>query len=167
MKILRNTIAFFLFYAGICYPQSPIYIYASSVGFDSNNKAYICHRSILENGIVYILNESTNDCNEFTISNGSIDQPSFLPDENIRICLYYNGRYYRTNSFKIVSIVAQATYWIFEIEESRYSKKMFDTYYFALLVSPFEYGIMRFKNKFRYHKQVERLIKKHGPTPVR
>lgn len=160
MKKLKITIAFFLFNVGICYSQSPIYIHTSSVGFDSNNKAYTCHRNILENGVVYVLNESTNDCREFVISNGSISQPSFHPGENVSICLYYDGRYYRTNSFKIDSLVAQAPYWIFEIEESRYSRMVFDTYYFALLVSPFEYGIMRFKSKFWYHKREKQFIKK-------
>ena len=143
---------------GICNAQSHIPIFANSFYYD-NIIGYVSQKRSIDDGTIYILNELTGESYQFQITEGTIASPAISMGENVKVLLNYNGRYYHTNSFRMDSLVAQAPCWIFQIEEGFFSKKMFDSYYFALSIPPFECGAIKFKNRFQYHMKGKRMVK--------
>lgn len=134
-----------------CYAQRRIPVSTSFVYFDCDKMAYRNHSENMDKGIVFFYAKHTNEWYEYQITASSIEQPNILVGEDVVIVLYYLGRFYYTNTFRMDSLVMNAPFWIFQIEESKYSKKFFGTYYFALSVPPIECGVLQYKNKLLYH----------------
>lgn len=159
MKKLTTFVFFFFLLSGFCHAQSRIQVSVSSIRFDYDKMVYDSKRIDIESGEVFVYNESKDTCLRFLVINNSIEFPSVDWDEPTIVLLYYGGKYFYTNSFMMNSFVTQSPEWVFNIEESTISKKMFDSYYFSLSIPPVECGRVKFKSRWLYHHQGKELLR--------
>lgn len=160
MKLLRMAIVLLAYIqADFCFAQSRIDVYVSSFYFNHEEKVYTTSKQRIRDGAVYIASEKMDSCYMLKISDGVLETNNIVFDGNGMVVLYYSGKYYYTNIFRIDSMVLSSPYWVFDIEESKYSKKLFGKYYFALSIPPIECGKISFDSRYKYHKQSKRIAR--------
>lgn len=141
------------------YAQSQIHVSTYSTYFDSEDRAYKGRRIDIDNGTVYFFDEHNKVWHKIQITNSHIDLPHSLIGQDVQVFLCHEGKYYYTQPFRMNTIVTEAPFWIFQIEESSYSKEIFHMYYFALSIPPFECGTFSYTNRWRYHHRGRKLCK--------
>lgn len=156
----RLFIILTLLFNGISYAQNTICVYTTSISLYENEKVYKEKKSTVSNGIVYVFDTTLKEVSKYLISDGIMNNPQPIIGNDYWIALYFKGLYYFTEVFKANSMIANSEYWIFNIEESAESKDIFGTYYFALSIPPFEYGVTKYKNKKAYHKRGKKSVRK-------
>lgn len=162
MKKLIIIASVLLLIPELCHAQSHIHVAVSSSYFDSDKRVYTAKRKDIEKGDIFVYSESKDTCMHFPIIDSSIDLPILDDDDFAIVILYYKHRYFYTKSFGMIGMtsnISQKPEWIFDIEESSLSKKMFGSYYFALTVPPIECGRVEYNNKCAYHHQGKKLLK--------
>ena len=172
MKKLIITL-FSLLGIGLCHAQTGIPVKVVSNCFDEEVRAYVAQQLDMENDTLYVYVPSQNKCVGLPLANGTIVPSGLDGCDSARaiMILFHKGRYYYTDSIRLVSRIRQAQEWHFRIEESPSALKTYDSYWFALVLPINVYeangrkitnglvcGRITYKNKRLYHHQGKRLV---------
>lgn len=143
----------------LCYAQHRVSVYSTKVQFDEEAKAYQIEKQSLETATIYIYDTLSKVLYTCEIIDGVFIMPNAVVDKNCWVSLFYDDKYYYTDVFRMDSIISHTPYWIFRIEDGKYSKNFYGNCYFALSIPPLEYGPVEFKNKWVYHRTGRQLVK--------
>lgn len=147
-----------IFFWRNCYAQQRIPIYSLSYQFEKETKSYNAKALLLKSGTIFIYDSISNVLYQCKIEKEGFRLPPACVSKSCWVALCANGEYYYTNTFYIDSILANAQYWSFNIEESNCSKKLFGTYYFALSFDSLECGRVQYSDKNQYHRCGKKMI---------
>ena len=142
-----------------CYAQHRIPIYTLSYQFEKKTESYNIKAHPLKSGKIFVYDTVSNILYQCIIEEEGIRLPPSCVSNNCWIALYTNGEYYCTSTFYMDSILRNAQYWSFHIDENSYSKKILGAYFFSLSVSPLECGRVKYNNKFQYHRRSKKMVK--------
>lgn len=143
----------------LCYAQHRVSVYSSTVQFDEEAKVYLIEKQPLKTATIYICDTLSKMLYTCEIIDGVFIMPNAIVDKNCWVSLFYGGKYYYTDVFRMDSIISHTPYWIFRIEDGKYSKYFYGNYYFALSIPPLEYGPVSFRKKWIYHRTGRLLLK--------
>lgn len=143
-----------------CHAQHRIPIYSLSYQYENETKTYNSKAQPIKKGTIFIYDSTSNILYQCIIEKGGVRLPPTCISNRCWVALCTNREYYYTNTFFMDSMVINAQYWSFRIEESDNSIKLFGTYYFALSISPLEGGRIKYNDKYQYHRRGKKMIKK-------
>lgn len=145
--------------SNLCFAQHHVCVYSTKVQFDEEAKVYQIEKQSLKTATIYIYDTLSKMLYTCEIIDGFFIMPNAIVDKNCWISLLYNGRYYYTDVLWIDSILSHTPYWIFRIEDGKYSKDFYGNCYFALSIPPLEYGPVAFRNKWKYFRTGRLLVR--------
>lgn len=143
----------------LCHAQHRVSVYATKVQFEEEAKVYQIEKQSLKNATIHIYDTLSKMLYTCEIVDGFFIMPNAIVGNTCWVSLLYGGKYYYTDVFRMDSIISHTPYWIFRIEDGKYSKYFYGNYYFALSIPPLEYGPVSFRKKWIYHRTGRLLLK--------